>query len=195
MQFLPDVYVGCEACRGRRYNDETLAVAYKGKTIHQVLEMTFEQGLEFFSAIPAIRRPLEMLVEMGLDYLTFGQPSPTLSGGEAQRVKLIAELSRPARGKTLYILDEPTTGLHMADIEKLLKVLQQLVDKGNTVAVIEHNLMVVKEADYIIDLGPEGGVHGGEIVAQGNPWKILEQHERSYTARFLKEYLSRDASA
>ena len=190
MQFLPDVYVGCEGCLGRRYNEETLSVLYKGKNIHQVLEMTFEQGLEFFSAVPHIKRPLEQLVEMGLGYLTFGQPSPTLSGGEAQRVKLIAELSKPSRGKTLYILDEPTTGLHMADIEKLLKVLQQLVDRGNTVVVIEHNMDVIKEADYIIDLGPEGGAGGGHICAQGNPYAILKQQERSYTARFLRDYLA-----
>jgi excinuclease ABC subunit A len=135
---------------------------------------------------------LEMLVEMGLGYLTFGQPSPTLSGGEAQRVKLIAELSKPSRGKTLYILDEPTTGLHMADIERLLRVLQQLVDRGNTVVVIEHNLGVIKEADYIIDLGPEGGAGGGNLVAQGNPWEIMEQQERSYTARFLRDYLAHE---
>jgi excinuclease ABC subunit A len=194
MQFLPDVYVGCEGCLGRRYNDETLSVLYKGKNIHQVLEMTFEQGLEFFSAIPTIKRPLEQLVEMGLGYLTFGQPSPTLSGGEAQRVKLIAELSKPSRGKTLYILDEPTTGLHMADIAKLLKVLQQLVDRGNTVVVIEHNLEVIKEADYIIDLGPEGGAGGGHICAQGNPYEILKEQERSYTVRFLKHYLAHTSS-
>jgi excinuclease ABC subunit A len=190
MQFLPDVYVGCEGCLGRRYNDETLSVLYKGRTIHQVLEMTFEQGLDFFSAIPKIKRTLEQLVEMGLGYLTFGQPSPTLSGGEAQRVKLIAELSKPSRGRTLYILDEPTTGLHMADIAKLLKVLQKLVDRGNTVVVIEHNLEVIKEADYIIDLGPEGGAGGGYICAQGNPYEILKGQERSYTARFLSHYLA-----
>lgn len=193
MQFLPDVYVGCEECLGSRYNDETLAVTYKGKNISQILEMTFEEGLIFFSAIPRIRRTLKLMVEMGLGYLTFGQPSPTLSGGEAQRVKLIAELSKSSRGKTLYILDEPTTGLHIADIEKLLKVLQALVDRGNTVALIEHNLMVIKEADYIIDLGPEGGSGGGDIVAQGNPWEILEQRERSYTARFLGDYMSSEA--
>ncbi|RLB07334.1 MAG: excinuclease ABC subunit UvrA [Deltaproteobacteria bacterium] len=189
MQFLPDVYVDCEGCLGRRYNDETLAVTYKGKNIHQVLEMTFEEGLEFFSAIPKVRRTLQMIVDMGLGYLTFGQPSPTLSGGEAQRVKLVAELSKPSRGKTLYILDEPTTGLHIADIERLLRVLQELVDRGNTVTVIEHNLEVIKEADYIIDLGPEGGADGGQIVAQGNPWEVMEQRERSYTARFLRDYL------
>jgi excinuclease ABC subunit A len=190
MQFLPDVYVECEGCLGRRYNDETLAVSYKGKNVSQILEMTFEEGLKFFSAIPKIRRTLEMMVEMGLGYLTFGQASPTLSGGEAQRVKLVAELSKSSQGKTLYILDEPTTGLHMADIEKLLRVLQALVDRGNTVALIEHNLMVIKEADYIIDLGPEGGVGGGDIVAKGNPWEILEQRERSYTARFLGDFVS-----
>jgi excinuclease ABC subunit A len=190
MQFLPDVYVGCEECLGRRYNDETLSVAYKGKDIHQVLEMTFEQGLEFFSAIPRVRRTLEMMVEMGLGYLTFGQPSPTLSGGEAQRVKLVAELSKPSRGRTLYILDEPTTGLHIADIERLLKVLQALVDRGNTVVLIEHNLVVIKEADYIIDLGPEGGAAGGHICAQGDPWEVIQQRERSYTARFLGDYVS-----
>jgi excinuclease ABC subunit A len=195
MQFLPDVYVECEGCLGRRYNDETLAVTYKGKNVSQILEMTFEEGLEFFSAIPRIKRTLELMVEMGLGYLTFGQPSPTLSGGEAQRIKLIAELSKTSQGKTFYILDEPTTGLHIADIEKLLKVLQALVDRGNTVALIEHNLMVIKEADYIIDLGPEGGAGGGYIVAQGNPCEILEQRERSYTARFLGDYLSSEASA
>ena len=190
MQFLADVYVDCEGCAGRRYNDDTLSVFYKGKNIHQVLEMTFEEGLEFFSAIPKLKRILGMIVEMGLGYLTFGQPSPTLSGGEAQRVKLVAELGKPSRGKTLYILDEPTTGLHIADIERLLKVLQELVDRGNTVVVIEHNLEVIKEADYIIDLGPEGGIDGGHIVSQGNPWETIQQTERSYTARFLSEYVS-----
>ncbi|UCC66417.1 MAG: excinuclease ABC subunit UvrA [Deltaproteobacteria bacterium] len=190
MQFLPDVYVDCEGCLGRRYNDETLSVTYKGKNIHQILEMTFEEGLEFFSAIPKVRRILQMIVEMGLGYLTFGQPSPTLSGGEAQRVKLVTELSKPSRGKTLYILDEPTTGLHIADIERLLNVLQKLVDRGNTVVVIEHNLEVIKEADYIIDLGPEGGAEGGHIVAQGSPKDIIEQEDKSYTARFLGDYLS-----
>jgi excinuclease ABC subunit A len=190
MQFLPDVYVQCEECLGRRYNNETLDVTYKGKNIHEVLEMTFEEGLTFFSAIPKVRRPLEMMVEMGLGYLTFGQPSPTLSGGEAQRVKLIEELSKPSRGKTFYILDEPTTGLHMADIERLLKVLQALVENGNTVAVIEHNLLVIKEADYIIDLGPEGGVGGGSIVARGDPWEIIQQRKQSYTARSLGDYVA-----
>jgi excinuclease ABC subunit A len=190
MQFLPDVYVECEKCLGRRYNDETLSVAYKGKNIYQVLEMTFEEGLEFFSAIPRIRRTLEMIVDMGLGYLTFGQASPTLSGGEAQRIKLIAELRKSSRGKAFYILDEPTTGLHMADIERLLRVLHALVDRGNTVALIEHNLMVIKEADYIIDLGPEGGAGGGHIVAQGTPWEILEKRGRSYTASFLNDFLS-----
>lgn len=190
MQFLPDVYLECEGCLGRRYNDETLVVRYKGKNIHQVLTMTFEEGLEFFAAIPRVKRILQMIVEMGLGYLTFGQPSPTLSGGEAQRIKLVAELCKASQRKTLYILDEPTTGLHIADIEKLLTVLQKLVDRGNTVVVIEHNLEVIKEADYIIDLGPEGGAEGGYIVAQGDPGQILEQWERSYTARFLRDYLA-----
>ena len=189
MQFLPDVYIECEGCRGRRYNEDTLNITYKGKNIHQILEMTFGEGLEFFSAIPSLKRGLQILVDMGLDYLTFGQPSPTLSGGEAQRVKLAAELIKPSRGKTLYILDEPTTGLHLADVERLLGVLQRLVDKGNTVIVIEHNLQFIKEADYIIDLGPEGGEEGGEVVAQGNPFELLEQTSRSWTARFLKAYL------
>jgi len=190
MQFLPDVYVDCEVCRGHRYNETTLSVTYKGKNIHDVLQMTFEEGLEFFGAFPSIARPLAMLVDMGLGYITFGQPSPTLSGGESQRVKLITELSRPSQGRTLYILDEPTTGLHIADIEKLLAVLQQLVDQGNTVVVIEHNLAVIKEADHIIDLGPEGGDAGGYVVAEGSPREILAQRETSYTAKFLNEYLS-----
>jgi excinuclease ABC subunit A len=191
MQFLPDVYVDCESCLGRRYNDDTLSIIYKGENIHQVLEMTFEEGLKFFSAIPKVKRILQLIVDMGLGYLTFGQPSPTLSGGEAQRVKLITELCKSSRGRTLYILDEPTTGLHLADIERLLKVLQKLVDRGNTVVVIEHNLEVIKEADYIIDLGPEGGAEGGQIVAQGTPWDIIEQRERSHTARFLGDYILR----
>jgi len=191
MQFLPDVYVDCEGCLGRRYNDDTISVTYKGKQIHQVLEMTFEEGMEFFSAIPKVRHILQLIVDMGLGYLTFGQSSPTLSGGEAQRVKLVTELCKPSKGRTFYILDEPTTGLHLADIESLLKVLQQLVDRGNTVVVIEHNLEVIKEADYIIDLGPEGGAEGGQIVALGTPWDIIEQRERSHTARFLGDYILR----
>jgi len=195
MQFLPDVYVDCEACSGRRYNEDTLAITYKGKNIHEVLQMTFEEGLEFFAAIPKVRSILQMMVDMGLGYLTFGQSSPTLSGGEAQRIKLLAELSKSSRGRTLYILDEPTTGLHNADIQRLLKVLQQLVEKGNTVAVIEHNLAVIKEADYIIDLGPEGGAKGGYIVAQGTPWELMQQTQLSYTAQFLSEYVAHERKA
>lgn len=189
MQFLPDVYVRCEVCEGRRYDEETLSIRYKGKDIYQVLEMTFEEGVDFFAAIPKIRSTAQMMVDMGLGYLTFGQPSPTLSGGEAQRIKLVAELSRDTRGGGFYVLDEPTTGLHMADIGRLLGVLQRLVDRGDTVAVIEHNLDVIKEADYIIDLGPEGGDRGGRICAQGTPFDILSLESSSYTAAALKRYL------
>jgi excinuclease ABC subunit A len=190
MSFLPDVYVDCEVCGGTRFNDETLHINYKGKTIAEVLTMTMKEAANFFSPIPTIARPLKIITAMGLDYLTLGQPSPTLSGGEAQRIKLAYEFSRPAQGKTLYILDEPTTGLHFADIEKLLTVLHGLVDKGNTVAVIEHNLDIVRAADYIIDLGPEGGDRGGCLVASGSPQELLKQTEKSYTARFLKKYLA-----
>ena len=165
MHFLPDVYVPCETCHGRRYNRETLEVRFKGKSIADVLEMSVEEALEFFSKIPKIRRRLQTLHDVGLDYIRLGQPATTLSGGEAQRVKLAAELSKVATGRTLYILDEPTTGLHFADIEKLLEVLQRLVDAGNTVLVIEHNLDVIKQADWIVDLGPEGGEAGGEVIA------------------------------
>ena len=163
MHFLPDVYVPCETCKGKRYNRETLEVRFKGKTIADVLEMSVEEALQFFAKIPKIRRRLQTLHDVGLDYMTLGQPATTLSGGEAQRVKLAAELCKVATGRTLYILDEPTTGLHFADIEKLLEVLQRLVDGGNTVLVIEHNLDVIKQADWIVDLGPEGGEAGGEI--------------------------------
>jgi excinuclease ABC subunit A len=189
MSFLPDVYVDCEVCGGTRFNDETLHINYKGKTISEVLNLTMKEAVDFFSPIPAIARPLKIITEMGLDYLTLGQPSPTLSGGEAQRVKLAYEFSRSAQGKTLYILDEPTTGLHFADIEKLLSVLHGLVDKGNTVAIIEHNLDIIRAADYIIDLGPEGGNQGGYVVATGAPQEILKHTHTSYTARFLKKYL------
>ena len=169
MHFLPDVYVPCEVCKGRRYNRETLEVRFKGKTIADVLEMTVEEALRFFAKIPKIRRRLQTLHDVGLGYMTLGQPATTLSGGEAQRVKLAAELCKVATGRTLYILDEPTTGLHFDDIEKLLEVLQRLVDAGNTVLVIEHNLDVIKKADWIIDLGPEGGEAGGEVIATGTP--------------------------
>jgi excinuclease ABC subunit A len=190
MAFLPDVYVACESCGGRRFNEDTLAVRYRGKNIHDVLGMSFREGLEFFEAIPGIRKTLELLVAIGLDYLTFGQSSPTLSGGEAQRIKLARELAAATNGvrKTLYILDEPTTGLHLADIDKILMIFQRLVDQGSTVIVIEHNLEVIKSADHIIDLGPEGGEAGGRIVVAGNPFEIL-RHPSSHTAKFLNRYL------
>ena len=188
MHFLPDVYVPCETCKGRRYNRETLEVRFKGKSIADVLEMSVEEALAFFAKIPKIRRRLQTLHDVGLDYVKLGQPATTLSGGEAQRIKLAKELSKIATGRTLYILDEPTTGLHFADIEKLLEVLQRLVDSGNTVLVIEHNLDVIKQSDWIVDLGPEGGEAGGEIVAQGTPEDVADV-ERSYTGQFLRELL------
>lgn len=191
MSFLPDVYVLCEACGGARFNKETLSVTYRGRSIGQVLQMSIEEALEFFSAVPQIRRPLRVLHELGLGYLTLGQPSPTLSGGEAQRVKLAQELSRPSAGKNLYVLDEPTTGLHAADVERLIQTLQSLVDRGDTVVVVEHQLDVIASADHIIDLGPEAGQEGGRIVAQGSPFEILEREEVSYTARWLKKHLQR----
>jgi excinuclease ABC subunit A len=186
MHFLPDVYVPCETCGGKRYNRETLEVRFKGKSIADVLEMSVEEALAFFAKIPKIRRRLQTLHDVGLDYIKLGQPATTLSGGEAQRVKLSAELSKVATGRTLYILDEPTTGLHFADIEKLLEVLQRLVDAGNTVLVIEHNLDVIKQADWIVDLGPEGGEAGGEVIATGTPEQVAEVEE-SYTGQFLRE--------
>lgn len=189
MHFLPDVYVPCEVCKGRRYNRETLEVKYKGKSIYDVLEMTVEEGVEFFSNIPKIRRKLETLYEVGLGYIKIGQPATTLSGGEAQRVKLATELSKRSTGRTIYILDEPTTGLHTADVHKLIDVLQKLADGGNTVLVIEHNLDVIKTADYIIDLGPEGGQRGGEIVVCGTPEDIVKC-EKSYTGKYLKKMLT-----
>ena len=194
MHFLPDVYVPCETCQGRRYNRETLEVRFKGKSIADVLEMSVEEALRFFARIPKLRRRLQTLHDVGLDYIELGQPATTLSGGEAQRVKLAAELSKVATGKTLYILDEPTTGLHFADIEKLLEVLQRLVDTGNTVLVIEHNLDVIKQADWVIDLGPEGGEAGGEIVAVGTPEQVAEV-ERSFTGQFLRPLLPQRATA
>ena len=188
MHFLSDVYVPCEVCRGQRYNRETLEVQYKGKNISQVLEMTAEEAVEFFENLPKIRHKAQTLVEVGLGYVKLGQSSTTLSGGEAQRVKLATELARSSTGKTIYILDEPTTGLHAADVHKLIDVLQQLVDAGNTVLVIEHNLDVIKTADHIIDLGPEGGDMGGHIVAQGTPEEVAKV-PGSYTGQYLKRYL------
>ena len=188
MHFLPDVYVQCDVCKGKRYNRETLEVKYKGKTISDVLEMTIEEALEFFSNIPKIKRKLKTMFDVGLGYIQLGQPSPQLSGGEAQRIKLASELGKRSTGKTFYILDEPTTGLHMADIHKLVEVLSKLVDAGNTVVVIEHNLEVIKTADYLIDLGPEGGDRGGNIVFQGTPEKIIED-KNSHTGRYLKKIL------
>ncbi|HEY8475323.1 MAG TPA: excinuclease ABC subunit UvrA, partial [Chloroflexota bacterium] len=194
MQFLPDVYVPCEVCKGRRYNRETLEVRYKGKTIADVLDMTVEEALAFFDAIPSVRNKLQTLNDVGLGYIRLGQPATTLSGGEAQRVKLATELSRRATGRTIYILDEPTTGLHFADVSRLLDVLHRLVDAGNTVVVIEHHLDVVKSADWIIDLGPEGGEAGGQLVAQGTPEEIARDPS-SYTGQFLARLLERTPSA
>ena len=190
MHFLPDIYVPCEVCQGKRYNHETLEVKYKGKTIADVLDMTVEEALEFFENIPRIKQKMQTLYDVGLGYIKLGQPSTTLSGGEAQRVKLATELSKKATGKTLYILDEPTTGLHIADVHKLVNILQRLVDTGNSIIVIEHNLDLIKTCDYIIDLGPEGGDKGGEIVAVGTPEQIIK-NEKSYTGQFLKKYLEK----
>jgi excinuclease ABC subunit A len=189
MHFLPDVYVPCETCGGKRYNRETLEVRFKGKSIADVLEMSVEEALRFFAKIPKLRRRLQTLHDVGLDYVKLGQPATTLSGGEAQRVKLAKELGKIATGRTLYILDEPTTGLHFADIEKLLEVLQRLVDAGNTVLVIEHNLDVIKQADWIVDLGPEGGEAGGEVIATGTPEDVAAV-EDSATGRYLAEILA-----
>ena len=190
MHFLPDIYVPCEVCKGKRYNKETLEVKYKGKTISDVLDMTVEEALEFFKNLPKIKNKVQTLYDVGLGYIKLGQPSTTLSGGEAQRIKLATELSKKATGKTLYILDEPTTGLHIADVHRLVDILQRLVDTGNSIIVIEHNLDLIKTADYIIDLGPEGGDSGGEIVAVGSPEQIIK-NERSYTGKFLKKYLEK----
>ena len=190
MHFLPDIYVPCEVCKGKRYNKETLEVKYKGKTIADVLDMTVEEALEFFKNLPRIKNKIQTLYDVGLGYIKLGQPSTTLSGGEAQRIKLATELSKKATGKTLYILDEPTTGLHIADVHRLVDILQRLVDTGNSIIVIEHNLDLIKTADYIIDLGPEGGDGGGEIVAVGSPEQIVK-NDRSYTGKFLKKYLDR----
>ena len=188
MYFLPDVYVPCEVCNGKRYKRETLNVKYKGKNIYDVLEMTVENALNFFENIPNIKNKLQTLYDVGLSYIKLGQSATTLSGGEAQRVKLATELSKKSTGRTVYILDEPTTGLHMYDVHKLIGILQRLVGAGNTVIVIEHNLDIIKTADYIIDLGPEGGDKGGEIIATGTPEEVV-QNKNSYTGQFLKSIL------
>ena len=192
MHFLPDVYVPCDVCAGKRYNRETLDITYKGHTIHDVLSMTVEDALTLFKPVPTIARKLETLVQVGLSYITLGQPATTLSGGEAQRVKLSKELSRRDTGQTLYILDEPTTGLHFHDIEQLLAVLHRLRDDGNTVIVIEHNLDVIKTADWIIDLGPEGGHRGGTILVAGTP-EAVAATPHSHTGRFLAPLLRSNA--
>ena len=188
MNFLPDVYVPCDACHGTRYNRETLEVKFKDKSISEVLDMTIDEAHVFFENIPSIKRRLDLLRRVGLGYVKLGQPAPTLSGGEAQRIKLSKELSKKATGKTLYILDEPTTGLHFEDIKNLLAVLEALVEQGNTVVVIEHNLDVIKTADYIIDVGPEGGDGGGEIIATGTPEEVVK-NKRSWTGKYLKDKL------
>ena len=190
MHFLPDVYVPCEVCGGKRYNRETLEVKYKGKNIYDVLDMTVEEAMPFFENVPSVRRKIETLYDVGLSYVKLGQPSTTLSGGEAQRIKLATELSRRSTGKTIYILDEPTTGLHFADVHKLVDILHKLVEGGNTVVVIEHNLDVIKTADYIIDLGPEGGDGGGMIIAEGTPEKIA-QNPDSYTGAYVRKMLEK----
>ena len=190
MHFLSDVYVPCEVCKGKRYNRETLDVKYKGKNIYDVLEMTVDEALEFFSVHPKVVRKLKTLKDVGLGYIKLGQSSTTLSGGEAQRVKLATELSKRGTGRTIYVLDEPTTGLHSADVHRLIEVLSKLVDAGNSVVVIEHNLDVIKTCDYIIDLGPEGGAGGGKIVATGTPEKVAGC-KKSFTGQFLKGLLDK----
>lgn len=188
MNFLPDVYVPCEECNGKRYNEETLQVTYKGKNIYDILEMTIEEALEFFSGIHKIKHGLQTLIDVGLDYIKLGQSATTLSGGEAQRIKLASELKKRPTGKTLYILDEPTTGLHSHDVRKLLLILQRIVDNGDTIVIIEHNLDIIKNADYIIDLGPEGGDEGGYIIASGTP-EAISKEEKSYTGQYLQKVL------
>ena len=190
MNFLPDIYVDCEVCAGKRYNRETLEIHYKGKNISDVLKMPISEAEEFFDSVPAIKRKLKTLNSVGLGYLTLGQSSTTVSGGEAQRIKLSRELSKIGTGDTLYIMDEPTTGLHFQDVRMLVNVIQMLVEKGNTVIVIEHNLDLIKAADWVIDLGPEGGDGGGQIIAEGTPEEVAEVKE-SYTGKFLKEELDR----
>ena len=188
MHFLPDVYVPCEVCKGKRYNKETLEVRFKGKTISDVLELTIDEALELFANIPRLARRLKTLVDVGLGYISLGQPATTLSGGEAQRVKLASELSRVATGRTVYILDEPTTGLHFHDVARLLEVLQRLTDAGNTVIVIEHNLDIIKSSDWIVDLGPEGGDRGGELLVAGTPEQVCAE-SASQTGHFLRPLL------
>jgi excinuclease ABC subunit A len=188
MHFLPDIYVPCDVCHGKRYNRETLEIKYKGKNIYQILDMTIEEAHDFFSAIPALKRKLQTLLDVGLSYIKLGQSATTLSGGEAQRVKLSKELSKRDTGKTLYILDEPTTGLHFFDIKQLLQVLFRLRDHGNTVVIIEHNLDVIKTADWIIDMGPEGGNKGGTIIDCTTPEQLVK-NKKSYTGEYLKGYL------
>ena len=190
MHFLPDVYVPCDVCKGKRYNRETLEVKYKGKNIHEILEMTVEDARAFFDPVPAVARKLQTLMDVGLSYIRLGQSATTLSGGEAQRVKLARELSKRDTGQTLYILDEPTTGLHFHDIQQLLKVLHQLRDRGNTIVIIEHNLDVIKTADWIVDLGPEGGAGGGRILVTGTP-EEMSRCKESHTARFLAPLLEK----
>ena len=190
MHFLPDVYVPCEVCEGKRYNRETLEVKYKGKSIYDVLDMTVEEALEFFKNVPSIERKIQTLYDVGLSYVKLGQPSTELSGGEAQRIKLATELSKRSTGKTIYILDEPTTGLHFADVHKLIEILRRLSDGGNTVVVIEHNLDVIKTADYIIDMGPEGGDGGGTVIAKGTPEEVAKV-KGSYTGQYVKKYLKK----
>ena len=188
MHFLPDIYVPCEVCDGKRYNRETLEVKYKGKSIYDVLNMTVEEAVKFFENVPSIRNKIQTLYDVGLSYIRLGQPSTELSGGEAQRIKLATELSKRSTGRTIYILDEPTTGLHFADVHKLVEILHKLADAGNTVVVIEHNLDVIKTADYIIDIGPEGGFRGGTVVAKGTPEQVAKIPE-SYTGQYIKKYL------
>ena len=190
MHFMADIYVTCEVCKGKRFNSETLQIKYKGKNISQVLDMDVQEAYEFFEKVPSIASKLKTLLDVGMDYIKLGQPSTTLSGGEAQRIKLAKELSKRSTGKTLYLLDEPTTGLHFDDVQKLLKVLKKLVAMGNSVVIIEHNMDVIKTADYIIDVGPEGGENGGKIIAKGSPEEVAEVAE-SYTGKYLKPYLNR----
>jgi len=194
MNFLPDVYVTCEECHGKRYNRETLGIRYKGRTISDVLEMTVEEADDFFQAIPVLHQKLQILREVGLGYIKLGQPATTLSGGEAQRIKLARELSKRETGRTVYILDEPTTGLHFADIQRLLDILNRLTERGNTVIVIEHNMEVIKSADYLIDLGPEGGEEGGRVVATGTPEEITG-FPQSHTGQYLKKILEKSQPA